>query len=111
MLLGLEITILPRKAIKALFCIPLFLLVCVTPGLSQKAKPGDGCMPKYDLHTETKSKGVVEEVNLLPLGTRKDFTELITCANGMPRSVLSRLFDRLCRPVESRCRITLVFTL
>jgi hypothetical protein len=55
-LLGLEITILPRKAIKALFCIPLFLLVCVTPGLSQRAKPGDGSLPKYDLHTETKSK-------------------------------------------------------
>jgi hypothetical protein len=49
----------------------------VTPGLSQKAQPEEGSLPKYDLHTETRTKGVVDEVNLLPLGTRKDFTELI----------------------------------
>ena len=49
----------------------------MTPGLSQRAHRDDGDLPKYDLHTETKTKGVVEEVNLLPLGTRKDFTELI----------------------------------
>ena len=77
MLLSLEISILPRKAIRVLLCILLFLLLCVTPGLSQRAQPGDSNLPKYDLHTETKTKGVVEEVNLLPLGTRKDFTELI----------------------------------
>jgi len=76
-LLGLEIPSLPREAIKVLFCVPLFLLLCVTPGLSQNAHQGDGSLPKYDLHTETKTKGVVDEVNLLPLGTRKDFTELI----------------------------------
>ena len=77
MLLSLEIPILPREAIKLLLRILLFLLLCVTPGLSQRAKEDDGSLPKYDLHTETKTKGVVEEVNLLPLGTRKDFTELI----------------------------------
>ena len=77
MLLSPEISILPRKAIRVLLCILLFLLLCVTPGLSQRAQPGDSNLPKYDLHTETKTKGVVEEVNLLPLGTRKDFTELI----------------------------------
>jgi hypothetical protein len=76
-LLSLEIPILPREAIKLLLRILLFLLLCVTPGLSQRAKEDDGSLPKYDLHTETKTKGVVEEVNLLPLGTRKDFTELI----------------------------------
>jgi len=72
-----EISSLPRKAVKALFCIPLFLLVCVPLGLSQKAPQDDGSLPKYDLHTETKTKGVVDEVNLLPLGARKDFTELV----------------------------------
>jgi hypothetical protein len=77
MLLGLEISILPHKAIKRLFFIPLFMLVCVTPGLSQRAQQDDGGLPKYDLHTETKTKGVVEEVKLLPLGATKDFTELI----------------------------------
>jgi hypothetical protein len=75
-LLSLEIPILPRGATNVLF-IPLFLLLCVPPGLSQKARPDDGSLPKYDLHTETKTKGVVEDVNLLPVGTRKDFTELV----------------------------------
>ncbi len=77
MLLSLEIPILPREAIKLLLRILLFLLLCLTPGLSQRAKEDDGSLLKYDLRTETKTKGVVEEVNLLPLGTRKDFTELI----------------------------------
>jgi hypothetical protein len=49
----------------------------MAPGLSPAAQQDDSGLPKYDLHTETKTKGVVEEVKLLPLGTRKDFTELI----------------------------------
>jgi hypothetical protein len=76
-LLSLGSPILSSKAIKGLFSIPLFLLWCLAPGLSQKAQPDDGSLPKYDLHTETKTKGIVDEVNLLALGTRKDFTELI----------------------------------
>ena len=72
-----EVSSLPTKIIKELFCVPLFLILCLSLGLSQKAQPDDGSLPKYDLHTETKTKGVVDEVNLLPLGTRKDFTELI----------------------------------
>jgi hypothetical protein len=76
-LLSREISILLRKAVKALPCIPLFLLVCVTPGLSQRAQQDEGSLPKYDLHTETKTKGLIDEVNLLSVGTRKDFTELI----------------------------------
>jgi len=76
-LLGLEIPILPGKAIEVLFGIALFLLLCVTPGLSQKTQPEGSSLPKYDLHTEMKTKGVVDEVNLLSVGTGKDFTELI----------------------------------
>ena len=50
----------------------------MTLGFSQKAQQDEGSLPKYDLHTETKTKGViVDEVNLLSVGTRKDFTELI----------------------------------
>ena len=77
MLLSSEISTLPRKTIEALFYISLFLLACVPPGLSQKAQQEEGSLPKYDLHTEMKTKGVIEEVNLLALGSRKDFTELI----------------------------------
>jgi hypothetical protein len=75
---SLEIPILACQAAKVLFCIPLFLVLCVPPALSQKAQPSD--LPEYDLHTETKTKGV--EVNLLPFGTRKDFTELIIRSGG-----------------------------
>jgi hypothetical protein len=76
-LLSRKIPILPSKSIKGLFCIPLFLLLVLTPGLSQTAQPDDGSTPKYGLHIETKTKGAVDEVKLLPLGTRKNFTELI----------------------------------
>jgi hypothetical protein len=54
------------------------LLLCVTPGLSQKTPlEGNNSLPKYDLQTETKTKGVIDEVNVLSVGARKDFTELI----------------------------------
>jgi hypothetical protein len=75
--LSLEIPILPRKAVNRFFLLPLLLLMCATPGLSQKAQQEEVSMPKYDLTTELKTKGIVDEVKLLSLGTRKDFTELI----------------------------------
>ena len=76
--LSLEIPSLPRQATtQVFFRIPLLLLLCVTPGRSQKAQPDGSSLPKYDLHTEMKTKGIVDEVNVLPLGTRKDFTELV----------------------------------
>jgi hypothetical protein len=76
-LFSLDIPVLSRKASDVLFRIPLFLLLCVAPGFPQKAQPEEISLPKYDLHTETKIKGVIDEVNLLSVGTRKDFTELI----------------------------------
>jgi hypothetical protein len=72
---SLDIAILPPKAIKMVFGI--LLLVCGALGIAQKAQQDEGSLPKYDVQTETKAKGVVDEVNVLPLGTRKDFTELI----------------------------------
>ncbi|MGA7909243.1 MAG: hypothetical protein WCA16_17690 [Candidatus Sulfotelmatobacter sp.] len=77
MSLGVQHPILPYKSIKILFRVALSLLLWVTPGLSQKTQPEDSSLPKYDLHTEMKTKGVIDEVNLLSVGTRKDFTELI----------------------------------
>jgi hypothetical protein len=66
----------PRNATKALFAVSLFMLLCAIPALAQKTEQKDS-PTKYDLHTELKTKGVVDEVNLLSFGTRKDFTELI----------------------------------
>jgi hypothetical protein len=75
-LLSQEAAIRSRRALTVL-SIPLFLFVCVPAGLSQKAPPADSNLPKYDLQTEAKTDGVVDEVNQLSVGTRKDFTELI----------------------------------
>jgi hypothetical protein len=69
--------ILPSNATKVLFRMTLFLLLCVIPGLAQKTEQKGSGSPKYDFQTETKTKGIVDEVNLLAFGTRKDFTELI----------------------------------
>jgi hypothetical protein len=71
-----EISMLPLHPTKAFFCISLFLLWVVIPALTQKTEQKDSS-PKYDPHTETKTKGVVDEVNLVSFGTRKDFSELV----------------------------------
>ena len=76
MLLSLETDIRPHRALRVLW-VPLLLLVWASPGLSQKAPPQDVSLPKYDLLTETKTDGVIDEVNQLSVGKRKDFTELI----------------------------------
>jgi hypothetical protein len=76
--LGRKISIQPTKATKTFPLIPLLLLVCAIPGISQKPQPGDHSSPKYDVQTETKTKGVVDEINVVSWGTRKDFTELVT---------------------------------
>lgn len=77
MSLGLQRPILPYKSIKILFRVAFPLLLWVTTGLSQKTQPEDSSLPKYDLHAEMKTKGVIDEVNLLSVGSRKDFTELV----------------------------------
>jgi len=72
-----ETTILPRCTAKVLFHIPLFVFLLVTSAVSQKPPADDHSLPKYDLHTEMKTKGAVDEINVLPLGARKDFIELV----------------------------------
>jgi hypothetical protein len=87
-LLSLKRVIPPERTTR-LFCRALVcrafesFLMCVivllwsAPGLAQKASQDASILPKYDLHTEMKTKGTVDEVNLLPLGTKKELTELI----------------------------------
>lgn len=77
MSLGQTDPVLPADPLKVLVRIALFLLLSVSAGLAQKTAQEEGGLPKYDLHTEMKTKGVVDEIKLLPVGTRKDFTELI----------------------------------
>ena len=54
--------------------VALCVLLSVAPAFTQKTADA---APKYDPQTEMKTKGVVEEINVLSVGTRKDFTELV----------------------------------
>jgi uncharacterized protein YdeI (BOF family) len=57
------------------------VLLCVTPALSQKSQSDaatlPATLPKYDSQTETKTKGVVEDLKVFALGKRTDYTELM----------------------------------
>jgi len=67
----------PPPAVKLPLQIALCLVLCIAPGLSQKTPSEDKTPPKYDRQTEAKTKGIVEEINLIAVGNRKDFTELV----------------------------------
>jgi len=71
--LGLQSFIPP--AVRMPLEIALSLLLIGPPALTQKSQQED--VPKYDLQTEAKTKGIVEETRLSTFGSRKDFVELI----------------------------------
>src|SRR5437773_10362237 len=51
----------------------VFLVVCLrTPAQAQKSQPSAAGPPKYDLHTEAKFKGTVEELKVPPKGRERD---------------------------------------
>ena len=79
-----EVSVLSRNATRVLGCGLGLLLLVAGPAFAQAAQPAAAALPKYDLHTETKTAGVVEDVKLLPFGKNKDFTELIV-KNGEER--------------------------
>jgi hypothetical protein len=54
----------------------LFLLFYLTPAFNQQAVPKSSVALKYDTQSETKSKGLLDEVNVIDFGSRKDFVQL-----------------------------------
>jgi hypothetical protein len=76
MTLALKTLVPSTGTIRRLFCVLLLLAACLVPAGAQKSQPEDSSPPKYDVHTETKIKGVVDEIKSLPFGSRKDFTQL-----------------------------------
>lgn len=54
----------------------LFLLFFSTPAFTQQAAPRSSATPKYDAQSETKAKGLLDEVDVIDFGTRKDFIQL-----------------------------------
>ena len=71
-----------RVSTQSLLSAVLFLLCCSSLAFTQKA-PGKSSTPlKYDLQTESKAGGVVDEVKVFDFGTRKDFVQLIVKDGG-----------------------------
>jgi hypothetical protein len=66
-----------RVRTRSLVSAVLFLLCCSSSAFSQKVTTKSSTSPKYDLQTERKAKGVVDEVKILDFGTRNDFVQLI----------------------------------
>jgi len=54
---------------------PVVALLCILPLAAQKAQ--ETSSPKYDVQTETKMKGTVEEVKLPPKDSEKEVAHLL----------------------------------
>lgn len=54
----------------------ILVLSVVLPAPAQKSNSGDTVLPKYDSHTETKAKGIVDEIKEFPLANKREITEL-----------------------------------
>jgi len=61
----------------SLVYILLLLDMLVTPALAQKGNADETVLPKYDSHTEAKTKGVVDEIKEIPLANKREITELM----------------------------------
>jgi hypothetical protein len=72
---------LRRASARSLLSTALALFIGSTPGFSQALKSSTSLL-KYDLQTETKAKGVVDDVKVFSFGTRKDFVQLILKDGG-----------------------------
>ena len=55
----------------------LMILFMVNPALAQKNNSDEPVLPKYDSHTETKAKGVIDEIREFPLANKREITELM----------------------------------
>ena len=55
--------------------LPAIALLCTLPLAAQKAP--EASPPKYDIHTETKMKGTVEEMKLPPKGSEKEVAYIL----------------------------------
>jgi len=66
------------NSFRGLLILAVFLtLFCFLPAIAQKAHGNDSNGPEYDLHTETKMKGTVAEVRLMPTGSEKGIAHLM----------------------------------
>jgi hypothetical protein len=59
----------------------VLLAAVATLALAQKAGSDEPVLPKYDSHTETKTKGIVDEIKEFPLANKRVITE-VTIKSG-----------------------------
>ena len=77
MSLRLKQLILPSSSLRLLLSIVISLSFCGIRSAAQDAAQTDHGAPKYDPKTESKTKGVVDDIKVLVLGSRKDFVQLV----------------------------------
>ena len=66
----------PRRSRHIIFLIVFAALAVGPPASGQKKQSGGTSGPKYDLQTETKIKGAVDDVKLPPKGSEKEIVHL-----------------------------------
>ncbi len=64
-------------ACKVVFVAAFLVFLLAAPLGAQKSQANAASPPKYDLHTEAKMKGTVEEVKLPPKGSEKEVAHLL----------------------------------
>jgi hypothetical protein len=69
-----SVQIYPLEGLRKLI-LPAIAVLCTLPVTAQKTQ-GES-PPKYDVHTESKMKGTVEEVTLPPKGSEKEIAHLL----------------------------------
>jgi len=72
---GIEVGCSSRSR-QIVFLMAFVALVVGPPASAQKRQPNSPSAPKYDLQTETKIKGTVDEVKLPPKGSEKEIAHL-----------------------------------
>lgn len=101
MSLSLRNLVLPCRVLQRCLGVSASVLLLTAAGMSQNAPPAGA--PKYDQQTEMKTKGVVEEINVLTVGSRKDFTELVL------KSGADKLHIYVCpKPFQDEMGITFI---
>jgi hypothetical protein len=65
------------RSCRILFQATCLTLLFVATATGQKSQANTASLPKYDLHTEAKMKGTVEELKLPPKGSEKEAAHLL----------------------------------
>ncbi len=74
----MSLSLFRPSSFRACLLLAAFLLpVCASQTGAQKTSNSVAAAPKYDLHSEAKMKGTVEDVKLPPKGSEKEIVHLL----------------------------------